>query len=247
MNPLFPQLAPLYIPLDRPDVWDRELAKIPTGNYLHPEHSSAVILNPDSGPGFFPDPAWQARRAQLRERGILAYGYVPILRGEARGPEDRPGIDAVTAPWAIERWAEFYEPDGIFLDEFPTDGRWPNVQALVLLARRMCSPRLDSMERWRCIVNPGAVPSELIVEAMPQIHAWCTHEDRDQQPGVDDITPPPAYARLTHPTPRQAWIGYNDPNPEASIARAHELGWHYAWSTSDPAPRGNPYDANDQT
>ncbi|WP_328806214.1 spherulation-specific family 4 protein [Streptacidiphilus fuscans] len=92
-------LVPAYFhPAVEPDAWAalRRAAR----------RLTAVVLNPASGPGDAPDPAYTQVRAGLRETRVL--GYVDTDYGR------RPHGEVVAE---IERHRAWYDVDGVFLDQ----------------------------------------------------------------------------------------------------------------------------------
>lgn len=237
----FARLVPAYLNPARHDLWAQLYAQLRPGDI--------AILNPDSGPGTEALSDWIRISHELRLRGIGVFGYVPAAYGKAIHqwrPDARP-TRVADVPERINRWASWYAPDGIMLDEFPADGTGdtPLLAASILYARRRCDPRADSVQAQRCILNMGTVPSAAVIAALPVVRCVIVHEDRDGNgPSVDDIGVPPATALSPR---RQAFLAYNDPDPERTLARLEELGWGYGWSTSDPAPAGNAWDMDAAT
>lgn len=202
---------------------------------------SMFIINPNSGPGVVRDPAWVRCIEQIHQAGHRAIGYSATGRG-AR---------ALVVIDEIGTYSRLYpELDGIFLDEFPAENIDPvaadRLSAAILLARRLFSPSRNSMDAFRVITNPGVMPTQQVVDAVPRIGVWIVHEDRDPNgPSLDDITAPrnPGYLEVK----RQAWLSYNDPAVAATHVRLAALGWQWGYSVSDPAPAGNPWDRDPAT
>ncbi|MFG2636606.1 spherulation-specific family 4 protein [Streptomyces sp. NPDC048362] len=97
-------LVPYYEhPAVRPAAWAAVLAAAPR---LH-----GVVLNPASGPGDHPDPAFAEIAARLRRAGVTVLGYVDT--GYAR----RPGEDVVRE---LRRHRAWYGTQGAFLDQVST-------------------------------------------------------------------------------------------------------------------------------
>lgn len=227
-------IVPGYIETGNDAGWSSTLARCAPG--------SIVVINPANGPGAAWDAGWASRVAQIRSAGCQAFGYVHCRRG-GRAGELVPDID---------RYARFYGADGIFIDEFPSqlaevgDEQLAHLAAAILYARRVTSPRRDSLDASRVVVNPGTMPSGDIVTSLPTIGVWVIHEDRDPNgPSIDDVTGPGSN-EILGPL-RRAWLTYADPAPDATMARLVELGWRWGWSTDDPGPLGNPWDANPAT
>jgi hypothetical protein len=82
-----------------------ELALVDAGPML-------IVLNPASGPGTAVDPNYTAVLESLEGTGVEVYGYVDTDYG--RRPASAVLADA-------DRYLEWYEPDGIFLDQTPSE------------------------------------------------------------------------------------------------------------------------------
>ncbi|MFJ7072744.1 spherulation-specific family 4 protein [Streptomyces sp. NPDC098781] len=94
-------LIPYYEhPSVRPAEWDAIIAAAPR---LH-----GVVLNPASGPGATPDPAFAEVAARLRTAGVRVLGYADTDYGR------RPYADVVRD---IARHRDWYRADGVFLDQ----------------------------------------------------------------------------------------------------------------------------------
>ena len=101
-------------------------------------NGSVLIVNPASGPGAVPDPAYARAITAARKDGWRVIGYVPTSYGE----RDRTAVEADT-----DRYAAWYGVDGIFLDEAAHDvAHLPYYNAL-----RARIPGL-------LVINPGIVP-----------------------------------------------------------------------------------------
>lgn len=230
------RLAPLYIPTSDPASWDDAINRLGV--------TDLVVFNPDNGPGRGLDAQWQGRALQARGRGLMVTGYTPISYGR----------NVPAAMQLLDRWRAWYGVRSVFVDEFPSNvesmvGTGTPItflEAIILLARRVASPggSSSSSNAHRVILNPGTVPTAALVDRLPDA-VWVVHEGRDSNgPSVDDVGRPPCSFL---PPMSQGWISYNDPDPQRTMARLAELGWGYGWSTSDPAPRGNPYDNDPST
>ncbi|MGC0332457.1 hypothetical protein RKD23_005447 [Streptomyces sp. SAI-170] len=94
-------LVPYYEHPDvRPAEWEALLAAAP--------RLYGVVLNPASGPGERPDPAFAQVAARLREAGVRVLGYADTAYG------DRPHADVVRD---LTRHHAWYGTDGVFLDQ----------------------------------------------------------------------------------------------------------------------------------
>lgn len=228
-------IVPSYIWPGADDLWAETISSV-TGPGSH------FIINPNSGPLPTPSSQWARRIDQLLAAGHRPIAYVPVGFGDrASEAIDIIGVYARQYPTLT----------GVFLDEFPAEqheyGNEPAVvdrlSAAILLARRLFSPSRNSMDAMRVIANAGRMPSKEIVEALPRIGVWVTHENRDMNgPSTKDIVAPVDSGYLE--TKRQAWLSYNDPNVAGTMAELARVGWSYGYTVSDPAPSGNPWDRN---
>jgi hypothetical protein len=129
-------LIPLYVhPAEDPAAWHRLITRA--------AHTHAVVLNPASGPGDSPDPAFAAAAEALRSAGARLLGYVDTDYG-ARDPA------AVVAD--LRRHREWYGVDGCFLDRVTAapDGL-PACRRLVRSVRRLGAAPV--------VLNPGVHPA----------------------------------------------------------------------------------------
>lgn len=97
-------LVPYYEhPSVRPAEWDALIAAAPR---LH-----GVVLNPASGPGERPDPAFAEVAERLRAADVRVLGYADTDYGR------RPVADVVRD---LSRHRAWYRTDGVFLDQVAT-------------------------------------------------------------------------------------------------------------------------------
>jgi hypothetical protein len=118
-------LVPYYEhPAVRPAEWAAILAAAP--------RLYGVVLNPASGPGDRPDPAFAETAARLRTAGVTLLGYTDTGYG------GRPYEDVVRD---LRRHREWYGTHGDFLDQVPSGiGELPHCERLVAAARSLgCS------------------------------------------------------------------------------------------------------------
>lgn len=129
-------LVPLYVhPAEDPAAWHRLIASA--------DRTWAVILNPASGPGAAPDPAFLAAARALRAAGARLLGYVDTdygVRDPARITEE------------ARRHRDWYGADGCFLDRVTAgpDGV-PACRRLVRDLRRSGTGTV--------VLNPGVHPA----------------------------------------------------------------------------------------
>ncbi|MFD6421389.1 spherulation-specific family 4 protein [Streptomyces sp. NPDC060198] len=129
-------LVPLYVhPAEDPGAWHRLITAA--------DLTYGVVLNPASGPGTAPDPAFAAAAEALRAAGALLLGYVDTDYG-TRDP------DLVLAEFRLHR--EWYGVDGCFLDQVTsTSVDLPACRRLVRRVRRAGARAV--------VLNPGVQPA----------------------------------------------------------------------------------------
>ncbi|MDH6224139.1 MULTISPECIES: spherulation-specific family 4 protein [Streptomyces] len=129
-------LVPLYVhPAEDPDAWRRLTASA--------DRVYGVVLNPASGPGVRPDPAFTAVAGALRAAGARLLGYVDTdygVRDPAEAVED------------MRRFREWYAVDGCFLDRVTTARESLAGCRRLVRAVRRCGART-------VVLNPGAHPA----------------------------------------------------------------------------------------
>ncbi|CAM5259178.1 spherulation-specific family 4 protein [Streptomyces narbonensis] len=128
-------LVPYYEhPADRPEAWSALVAAAPT---LY-----GVVLNPASGAGRAPDPAFAEVSARLREAGVRVLGYADTAYGR------RPHAEVVTD---LLRHRDWYGADGSFLDQVTTaPGGLAHYRRIAVAARAAGAATL--------VLNHGAHP-----------------------------------------------------------------------------------------
>jgi hypothetical protein len=129
-------LIPLYVhPAEDPGAWHRLIRAA--------AHTYGVVLNPASGPGNAPDPAFASVASALREAGARLLGYVDTDYG-ARDPAEVAD--------EVRRHREWYAADGCFLDRVTAapDGL-AACRRLVRSSRRLGAATV--------VLNPGVHPA----------------------------------------------------------------------------------------
>jgi hypothetical protein len=129
-------LIPLYVhPAEDPGAWHRLIGAA--------AHTYGVVLNPASGPGDAPDPAFASVASALREAGARLLGYVDTAYG-ARDPAEVAD--------EVRRHREWYAADGCFLDRVTAapDGL-AACRRLVRSSRRLGAATV--------VLNPGVHPA----------------------------------------------------------------------------------------
>ncbi|MET9956358.1 spherulation-specific family 4 protein [Streptomyces sp. NPDC006339] len=129
-------LVPFYEhPADRPEDW---AAVVAAAAALY-----GVVLNPASGAGQAPDPAFTEVAARLRDAGVRVLGYADTDYGR------RPHAEVVAD---LVRHRDWYGADGAFLDQVPTEpGALPHYRRLAVAARAAGARTL--------VLNHGAHPA----------------------------------------------------------------------------------------
>lgn len=128
-------LVPFYEhPADRPDAWSAVIEAAPS---LY-----GVVLNPASGAGERPDPAFADVAARLRTAGTWVLGYTDTAYGR------RPHGEVVAE---LLRHRDWYGADGAFLDQVPTEA-----EALAHYRRLAVAAR--SAGARAVVLNHGAHP-----------------------------------------------------------------------------------------
>ncbi|ORT60311.1 spherulation-specific family 4 protein [Streptomyces sp. CB03238] len=153
-------LVPYYEhPAARPAEWDAIIASAPL---LY-----GVILNPASGAGRAPDPAFVTVADRLRAAGVCVLGYTDTDYGR------RPHADVLTD---LVRHRDWYGADGAFLDQVPTEpGAAPHYQRLAVAARAAGAATV--------VLNHGAHPHPAYAELAELLVTfegpWDTYRDLD--------------------------------------------------------------------
>ncbi|MFF8404671.1 spherulation-specific family 4 protein [Streptomyces sp. NPDC014846] len=129
-------LIPLYVhPAEDPGAWHRLITAA--------ARTYAVVLNPASGPGAAPDPAFAAAARSLRAAGARLLGYVDT----DYGVRDRAAITE-----DARRHQAWYAADGCFLDRVTaTPAGLPACRHLVRDLRRLGVGTV--------VLNPGVHPA----------------------------------------------------------------------------------------
>ncbi|WP_052441428.1 spherulation-specific family 4 protein [Streptacidiphilus anmyonensis] len=161
---------------------------------------AAVVINPSSGPGPAPDPAYAEARGELARTRVL--GYVDTDYGR------RPHAEVVAEIAAYRRW---YGVDGVFLDQTPDGSEaLPHYIRLTIAAR--------SLGASFVALNPGLPPHPAYLDLADVVVTfegpWSDYGDRA----------PDAGTHLVHAAPPDALVhGYATPgrlpNPWAVLGR----------------------------
>jgi hypothetical protein len=108
-----------------------------------PRRPRLVVVNPASGPGTHRSAAYADAVASAREAGMRVLGYV------ATGYGTRPRAEVEAD---LDRYARWYDTDGVFLDETPHKRR-------ALGRYRDLAARARAAGQRLVVINPGMVPA----------------------------------------------------------------------------------------
>ncbi|MBT2504719.1 hypothetical protein J7I98_02165 [Streptomyces sp. ISL-98] len=156
-------LVPLYEhPADRPEAWEAVIRAAP--------RLYGVVLNPDSGPGAAPDPAFAAVAARLRTAGVRVLGYVDT--DYARRPHAAVVQDLL-------RHRDWYAADGAFLDQVSSGPEaLTHYRRLAVAAREAGAATL--------VLNHGVHPDPGYLRFADVLvtfeGTWATYQDLDVPP-----------------------------------------------------------------
>ncbi|MEU3726688.1 spherulation-specific family 4 protein [Streptomyces sp. NPDC031705] len=175
-------LVPLYVhPAEDPGAWALLIGAA--------SRTYAVVLNPASGPGPRPDPAFTAAAAALRAAGARLLGYVDTAYG-AR--------DAAEAHYEMLRYQEWYGADGCFLDRVSAGAE----------GLRGCRRLVRSLRRLGAgtvVLNPGVHPAPGYLRLADLVVTfegdWSTYVTRFSRPGWTARHPPERFCHLVHAVP----------------------------------------------
>ncbi|MES4891090.1 spherulation-specific family 4 protein [Streptomyces sp. NPDC096012] len=190
-------LIPLYVhPAEDPGAWHRLISAA--------ARTYAVVLNPASGPGTAPDPAFTAAARALRAAGARVLGYVDTdygVRERAEIAED------------VRRHQEWYATDGFFLDRVTaTAAGLPACRRLVRELRRLGAGTV--------VLNPGAHPDpgygRLADLTVTFEGHWTTYVTAFTRPAWTARHPPDRFCHLVYGVP-EALV-------PLAVRTAHERG-----------------------
>jgi hypothetical protein len=175
-------LVPFYEhPADRPDDWE---ALLGAARRLH-----GVVLNPASGPGSAPDPAFAAVAGRLRASGVRVLGYVDT--DYARRPHGRVAADLV-------RHRDWYGTDGAFLDQVSSGpGALAHYRRLAVAARSAGAASL--VFNHGVHPDPGYLPLADVLVTFEG--TWETYRSADPPPDWTARHPADRFCHLVHAAP----------------------------------------------
>jgi Spherulation-specific family 4 len=173
-----------------------------------------LVINPASGPGTAPDPAYRRAIAAAQSGGAQVLGYVPTTWGT------RPAADAEAE---IDRYRDWYRVDGVFLDETAAaDSKLAYYHALSHYAR--------SAGAEFVVLNPGLVPARGYFQLADAVVTFegpiSAYRDRPVPEGID----PERTAHLVYGASREQALQALEPSPSA--------GYVYVTSGTLPHPWG---------
>ncbi|MFQ6147325.1 spherulation-specific family 4 protein [Streptomyces seoulensis] len=175
-------LIPLYVhPAEDPGAWHRLIRAA--------AHTYGVVLNPASGPGDAPDPAFASVAGALREAGARLLGYVDTDYGTR---------DAAEVADEVRRHREWYAADGCFLDRVTAapDG---------LAACRKLVRSVRRLGAGTVVLNPGVHPAPGYVRIADLTVTfeghWSTYVSAFSRPSWAARRPPGRLCHLVYGVP----------------------------------------------
>ncbi|MEV5876424.1 spherulation-specific family 4 protein [Streptomyces sp. NPDC052101] len=190
-------LVPLYVhPAEDPGAWHRLITAAP--------RTHAVVLNPASGPGAAPDPAFTAAARALHTAGARLLGYVDTdygVRDQADVTED------------MRRYQAWYRTDGCFLDRVTATPQG-------LSACRRLVREIRRLGAATVVLNPGVHPApgyaRLADLTVTFEGHWSTYVSAFARPAWTGRQPPDRFCHLVYGVP-EALV-------PLAVRTAHERG-----------------------
>jgi hypothetical protein len=183
---------------------------------------AVLILNPASGPGTAPDPAFRTAISQAKRAGANVIGYIGTNYAQ------RP---LAQSEQEVRDYRNWYGVTGIFLDQTPTSGS-QQIGYYRTLARqiRQASP---GAAVW---LNPGAYPDQSYMSVGTVVMVF---EGPYEHYATSRV---PGWAR-NYPAARFAHTVYATPGADlaAAVRLSRQRNAGYAYFTDDVGP--NPYSA----
>lgn len=210
-------IVPAYFGPNRTTDWER----LATAAAQAPVIAIANVAN---GPGSSPQAGYRTVLARVRDQGGRVVGYVHTRYTQ------RPATEVLQD---MDRWADFYAVDGIFVDEMTNDGS----QASLAYFGSLLAHVRARYPQWQIIGNPGTSTRESYLTA-PTADVLVTFEHHTGYPTLI----PDAWTRR-HPSTAFAHLCYGVPSPDSmaqylALARSRRATWIYV--TDDVLP--NPWD-----
>ncbi|WP_455361715.1 spherulation-specific family 4 protein [Streptomyces sp. SYSU K21746] len=211
-------LVPLYEhPADRPEAWE---AVIRSAARLF-----GVVLNPASGPGTAPDPAFAAVARRLRSAGVRLLGYADT--DYARRPHPAVVQDLV-------RHRDWYGTDGVFLDQVSAEPELlPHYGRLTVAARAAGAATV--------VLNHGVHPHPGYLDLADVLVTfegpWDAYEP-DVVPQWTAAHPPERFCHLVYAVPPGAPAAALAADRGAAVHCAVPGGGAHPWGTLPYALEG---------
>lgn len=209
--------------------WDEMEAALAQGAAV------TAIMNVDNGPGTTPNGDYLAAVQSFRAAGGRVVGYVYTCYGV---DDCQPGLPSTRSAGDVladvDRYAQWYPVDGIFLDEVSNE-----TAALPFYQEVADSLRSDHPE-WQLIGNPGTAAPAAYLSAFDTIVTF-----EQGSASYDGAVTEPWMA--SEPASRQAHLHYNAtdaPTMYALLAEAVERNAGYVYITDDRYTPGNPAEPN---
>ena len=204
--------VPLYAyPGTEPEAWARVAANAGA--------LAGLVLNPHSGPGSAVEPEFAAAAERLRTAGVPLFGYVDTAYGRRQHRE-------VVAD--IERHRDWYDVDGVFLDQVGSGPELlPHYRRLAVAAR--------SLDAARVALNPGVHPHPGFAEAADLLITFEGSWEQYRELRIPAWTagfPAQRFGHLVHGTPVDRCAAVPD------MARRRHAAVSYATPGSGPNPWG---------
>lgn len=180
-----------------------------------------AIINPNSGPGASPDPAYLATVQQAQRQGVITLGYVATNYG-------RRSLASVRSE--IQRYFNWYGVNGIFLDEAATSCTKKSYYLRLYTYIKRLKPGAY------VVLNPGIDPGECYMKAADIVVNF-----EDSFSAYQDWTPAPWVYKYA---PQRFWhlvIGADQLQMVEAmrLSKGRHAGWVYV--TPDDLP--NPWDS----
>ncbi|WP_037647896.1 spherulation-specific family 4 protein [Streptomyces flavidovirens] len=178
-------LVPFYEhPTERPDAWEAVIRAAP--------RLFGVVLNPDSGSGAAPDPAFAAVSSRLRAAGVRVLGYADT--DYARRPHAAVVQDLL-------RHRDWYGADGAFLDQVTAGpDALPHYRRLAVAARAAGAATL--------VLNHGVHPHPGFLELADVLvtfeGTWDTYRRTVETPPWTAAYAPARFCHLVYAAPPAA-------------------------------------------
>ncbi|MEU8890971.1 spherulation-specific family 4 protein [Streptomyces sp. NPDC048442] len=205
-------LVPFYEhPAERPDAWEALLRV--------PEQLYGVVLNPASGSGSSPDPAFAAVAERLRESGVRVLGYVDT--DYAR----RPHADVVRD---LLQYRDWYGTSGAFLDQVSSGAdAFAHYRRLAVAARAAGSGSL--------VLNHGTHPDPAYLRLADVLvtfeGSWETYLAAPDAPAWTAGYPADRFCHLVYEAPADVDVAFLATRRGAAVHCAVPGGGEHPWGT----------------